>query len=193
MGVTQCIYSCRHDNTLKFTLSTRMGKKGRLNDFERGVIVRARWAGMNISKAADLLRFHTQTKYPERSSWNCQRKCQQRGYDSHRLAKRWQENYDAGSDWVWVSAATFRCLVKTTLNYRSAQACISYMRLLVEWGMRVWPTFDPSAPAEYRLNTVWWPCPSLSDYGAPIFWWRLPAGQQNSSFQVHSQSTGLHG
>ncbi len=34
-----------------------MGKKGDLSDFERGMVVGARWAGLSISKTADLLVF----------------------------------------------------------------------------------------------------------------------------------------
>ncbi len=34
-----------------------MGKKGDLSDFERGMVVGARWAGLSISKTADLLGF----------------------------------------------------------------------------------------------------------------------------------------
>ncbi len=34
-----------------------MGKKGDLSDFERGMLVGARRAGLNISKTADLLGF----------------------------------------------------------------------------------------------------------------------------------------
>ncbi len=37
-----------------------MGKKGDLSDFERGMVVGARWAGLSISKTVDLLGFsHT--------------------------------------------------------------------------------------------------------------------------------------
>ncbi len=37
-----------------------MGKKGDLNDFERGMVVGARQTGLSISKTADLLGFsHT--------------------------------------------------------------------------------------------------------------------------------------
>ncbi len=37
-----------------------MGKKGDLNDFERGIVVGAKSAGLSISKTADLLGFsHT--------------------------------------------------------------------------------------------------------------------------------------
>ncbi len=39
-----------------------MGKKGDLSDFERGMVVDARWAGRNISKTADLLGFSRTTR-----------------------------------------------------------------------------------------------------------------------------------
>ncbi len=38
-----------------------MGKKGDLSDFERGMVVGARWAGLSISKTADLLGFSCTT------------------------------------------------------------------------------------------------------------------------------------
>ncbi len=44
---------------LKFKPSIRTGKKGDLSDFERGMVVGARRAGLSISKTADLL-IHTQ-------------------------------------------------------------------------------------------------------------------------------------
>ncbi len=37
-----------------------MGKKGDLSDFERGMVVGSRRAGLSISKSADLLGFHAQ-------------------------------------------------------------------------------------------------------------------------------------
>ncbi len=62
MAATQCIYAsrCGEDDLLKFKLNIRMGKKVDLSDFERGIVVGARRAGMSISKTADLLGFsHT--------------------------------------------------------------------------------------------------------------------------------------
>ncbi len=38
-----------------------MGKKGDLSDFERGMVVSARWVGLSISKTADLLGFSRTT------------------------------------------------------------------------------------------------------------------------------------
>ncbi len=38
-----------------------MGKKGDLSDFERGMVVGARQAGLSISKTADLLGFSCTT------------------------------------------------------------------------------------------------------------------------------------
>ncbi len=38
-----------------------MGKKGDLSDFERGMVVGDRWAGLSISKTADLLGFSRTT------------------------------------------------------------------------------------------------------------------------------------
>ncbi len=62
MAATQCIKAsrCGEDNVLKFKPSIRMGKKGDLSDFERGMVVGARRAGLSISKTVDLLGFsHT--------------------------------------------------------------------------------------------------------------------------------------
>jgi len=62
MAATQCIsaYRCGKDDLLKFKPSIRMGKKGDLSDFEHGMVVDTRRAGLSISKTADLLGFsHT--------------------------------------------------------------------------------------------------------------------------------------
>ncbi len=62
MAATKCIYAsrCGEDDSLKFKPSIRMGNKGDLSDFERGMVVGARCAGLSISKTADLLGFsHT--------------------------------------------------------------------------------------------------------------------------------------
>ncbi len=61
MVATRCTltFRCGEDD-LKFKPSIRMGKKGDLSDFERGMVVGARRAGLSISKTADLLGFsHT--------------------------------------------------------------------------------------------------------------------------------------
>ncbi len=63
-----------------------MGKKGDLSDFERGMVVGARRAGLSISKTADLLGFSQTTifrvyregseKEKISSEWQlCERKC----------------------------------------------------------------------------------------------------------------------
>ncbi len=54
MAVAQCILAsrCGEDDFLKFKPSIRMGKKGVLSDFERGMVV---------SKTADLLGFSRTT------------------------------------------------------------------------------------------------------------------------------------
>ncbi len=62
MAATQSIYSsrCGEDDLLKFKPSIRMGKKGDLRDFERGMVVGVRRTGLSISQTADLLGFsHT--------------------------------------------------------------------------------------------------------------------------------------
>ncbi len=62
MAATQCIQAsrCGEDDLLKFKPSIRTGKKGDLSDFERGMVVGDRRAGLSISITADLLGFpHT--------------------------------------------------------------------------------------------------------------------------------------
>ncbi len=63
MAATQCIEAsrCGKDDLLKFKQSIRMGKKGDLSDFERGMVFGARRAGLSISKTADLLGFSSTT------------------------------------------------------------------------------------------------------------------------------------
>ncbi len=50
MAAMQCIYAsrCGEDDLLKFKPSIRMGKKGDLSDFERGLVVGTRRAGLSI-------------------------------------------------------------------------------------------------------------------------------------------------
>ncbi len=48
-------HRCGEDDMQKFKPSIRIGKKGDLSDFERGMVVGARRAGLSFSKTADLL------------------------------------------------------------------------------------------------------------------------------------------
>ncbi len=63
MAATQCIQAsrCGEDDLLKFKPSIRTGKKEDLSDFERGMVVGDRRAGLSISKTADLLGFSRTT------------------------------------------------------------------------------------------------------------------------------------
>ncbi len=59
---------------LKLKPSIRLGKKGDLSDFERGMVVGARQTGLSISKTTDLLGFSEngpkKRKYPvEAAMW----------------------------------------------------------------------------------------------------------------------------
>ncbi len=57
----QKLNAFRHLDAEKFKPSIRMGKKGDLSDFECGMVVGARRAGLSISKTADLLGFSRTT------------------------------------------------------------------------------------------------------------------------------------
>ncbi len=63
MAATQCILAsrCAEDDLLKLKPSIRMGEKGDLSDFERGMFVGDRRAGLSISQTADLLGFSRTT------------------------------------------------------------------------------------------------------------------------------------
>ncbi len=63
MTATQCILTsrCGEDDLLKFKKSIRIENKGDLSDFERGMVVCARRAGLSISITADLLGFSRTT------------------------------------------------------------------------------------------------------------------------------------
>ncbi len=76
MATTQCIQAsrCREDDLLKFKPNIRMGKKWDLSDFERGMVVGARRAGLNISKTADLLRFSSTTISRDYREWSAKEK-----------------------------------------------------------------------------------------------------------------------
>ncbi len=88
MAATQCILAsrCGEDDLLKFKPSITMGKKGDLRDFECGMVVGARRAGLSISKTADLLGFSRTTISSVYREWSekekisseqqlCGRKC----------------------------------------------------------------------------------------------------------------------
>ncbi len=88
MAASQCIWAsrCGEDDLLKFKQSIRMGKKGDLSDFERGMVVGDRRAGLSISKTAGLLGFSPATISRVYKEWSkkekisserqlCGRKC----------------------------------------------------------------------------------------------------------------------
>ncbi len=57
----QLVASRCGEDDLTFKPSIRMGKKGDLSDFEHGMVVGARRAGLSISKTAELLGFSCTT------------------------------------------------------------------------------------------------------------------------------------
>ncbi len=57
----QQLNACGHLDVVKIKPSIRMGKKGDLSDFERGMVEGARRSDLSISKTADLLGFSRTT------------------------------------------------------------------------------------------------------------------------------------
>ncbi len=60
MAAAQCIYAsrCGEEDLLKFKPSIRRGKKGDLSDFERGMVVGVRWAGLNFQHRYSNFQYH---------------------------------------------------------------------------------------------------------------------------------------
>jgi len=80
MAASQCIYACRHgqDYLLKFKLR----KNGDLSDYECGMVVSVRWAGLSVSETADLLGFTYITIWSENEKISSERASRSVGENS---------------------------------------------------------------------------------------------------------------
>ncbi len=177
-----------------------MGKKGDLRDFERGMVVGDRRAGLSISKTADLLGFSHTTISRVNREWSEKEKISYSSRRPHRVPllsaknrKRrlqfaqvqqnwtiedWKNVVWSDESWflLWHSDGRVRIWRKEHESMDSSCLVLTVQAAgggLMVWGIIFsWHILGSLVPIKRHSLPEYccWPCPSLYDYSVPIFW-----------------------
>ncbi len=145
---------------MKFKPSIRMGKKEDLSDFERGMVVGARRAGLSISKTVDLLGFSRTTIsriYREESRFLLEH--------SDVRVRIWRKEHES---------MTPSCLVSMVQAGGAVMA----------GGIFSWHTLGPLEQIEHRLNTTAYQS-IVADHVHPFMTTVYPSSDATSSRIMH--------